>query len=173
VLLLVTAVASGTSLAEDLNAGDPFVTDTADIIDGLLREPPSPALPSGVRARAIAHPEALNSVNLRVRFDTGSARLKPESIGLLDSLCEALIDPRLRDHAVLVAGHTDDTGSDAFNLALSLRRAESVRDYAVKVRGLDPARFVVHGFGERSPLNANASSIQREVNRRVETALLP
>jgi OmpA-OmpF porin, OOP family len=68
---------------------------------------------------------------------------------------------------VLIVGYTDNIGSLQYNLALSLRRAESVRDYMVS-RGIPGARLSVTGLGMTDPLVSNSTPQGRAVNRRVE-----
>jgi len=68
---------------------------------------------------------------------------------------------------VRVEGHTDSIGSDEYNQALSVRRAESVYRYLVN-RGVDPERFTVEGFGKTRPIASNETEAGRAQNRRVE-----
>ncbi len=68
---------------------------------------------------------------------------------------------------VQIVGHTDDIGSAQYNLALSVRRAEAVRDY-VSARGIDAGRLSIAGRGETQPLVSNATPEGQAVNRRVE-----
>ncbi|MEZ4362357.1 MAG: OmpA family protein [Kofleriaceae bacterium] len=100
-----------------------------------------------------------------VFFDTRKATIKRVSFRLLDDVAQALADhPTLQ---VRVEGHTDSQGSDKFNLNLSQRRAESVRAYLIN-KGIDQARMVAEGYGERVPLADNRTSKGRAQNRRVE-----
>ena len=71
---------------------------------------------------------------------------------------------------VTVVGHTDSTGSDAINQALSVERAQSVRNY-LSVRGVDAQRIDVHGRGSHEPIASNTSDSGRAQNRRVEIFL--
>jgi OOP family OmpA-OmpF porin len=72
---------------------------------------------------------------------------------------------------VIVSGHTDDIGSDAYNLELSLNRAGSVADYLIN-KGIDPARIKTQGFGKQTPLQKGNEEATRAVNRRVEIRFL-
>jgi OOP family OmpA-OmpF porin len=67
---------------------------------------------------------------------------------------------------VLIEGHTDSKGSDAYNLSLSDRRAKSVYDYLTS-RGVDPARLSSIGKGESMPIADNETEEGRQQNRRV------
>ncbi|MBW2723405.1 MAG: OmpA family protein [Deltaproteobacteria bacterium] len=73
---------------------------------------------------------------------------------------------------VEVAGHTDSTGEDAYNLELSGRRAETVAGYLVR-QGIDRDRLLVLKFGEREPIADNGTPAGRLQNRRVEITLVP
>lgn len=101
-----------------------------------------------------------------VSFDTGRADIKPEMRPVLDEVGRNL-DPKVQ---VTVVGHTDSTGSDAINDPLSLRRAESVRDY-LSARGVGSARIAVQGRGSHEPIAGNDTDAGRAKNRRVEIFL--
>ena len=109
-----------------------------------------------------------SKVNLEIRFDVNSARLRPKSIPLLDELAKALKDPRLLTNSYFINGHTDSDGSDEYNLKLSLERADSVRQYLVQNHNIDDGRLRVMGYGEGLPLNANRTRAEKQINRRVE-----
>jgi len=68
---------------------------------------------------------------------------------------------------VQIEGHTDDRGSASFNLALSQKRADSVRAALLR-RGIEPARLLARGVGLSRPVASNATDQGREKNRRVE-----
>ena len=71
-----------------------------------------------------------------------------------------------------VLGHTDSTGSDAYNQGLSERRAQSVASYLTS-RGVQPARIATRGYGESAPIATNATEEGRAANRRVEIKVVP
>jgi len=73
---------------------------------------------------------------------------------------------------IVVAGHTDSTGSNAYNQQLSERRAESVARYLLS-KGVIEARIESVGFGEDHPIADNSTDAGRALNRRVELSLLP
>jgi len=73
---------------------------------------------------------------------------------------------------VEIMGHTDAIGTDAYNYALSERRAGSVADFLAE-RATDPRRLVVEGFGKTEPIASNATIEGRAANRRVEIVLHP
>lgn len=103
-----------------------------------------------------------------VLFDTGRAELKPGAFGTLDRLAAFMRDNPER--TLQIEGHTDSTGSDALNLALSERRAESVRAALVN-RGVDGARIQTRGLGSAAPVASNGTAEGRQRNRRVEIVI--
>ncbi len=118
------------------------------------------------------HPNPIASVNLKFDFDLNSAKLKPSAQRLLNALGEALSDHRLATSRISINGHTDSSGSEQYNLKLSYSRAKSVRDFLTDRFRIDTNRLPVFGFGESLPLNNNITVMDRQVNRRVEIALL-
>ncbi len=103
-----------------------------------------------------------------VLFDTGRAQLKPGAFATLDRLATFMRDNPER--TLEVEGHTDSTGSDALNLALSQQRAESVRAALVS-RGVDGGRIVTKGLGKAVPVAGNDTGEGRQRNRRVEIVI--
>jgi len=100
-----------------------------------------------------------------VNFDNDSASLRPESIAVLDNAAVTLKE--WGEIKVEVAGHTDSVDSDAYNLRLSQRRAEAVRDYLIR-QGVAAERLTAKGYGEASPVADNKTAEGRFKNRRVE-----
>ncbi len=104
-----------------------------------------------------------------VNFKTASAELLEESYYVLEQVFNSLeAYPEVR---VEIAGHTDDQGSNDYNLALSYDRAKAVVNYLV-MRGIDPARLVARGYGEERPIADNSTPEGRAKNRRVEVVPL-
>jgi outer membrane protein OmpA-like peptidoglycan-associated protein len=102
----------------------------------------------------------------KVLFDFGKATLKPEA---QKTLHEAAQRVKKRAKAtVLIAGYTDNVGSDAANLKLSRDRATAVRDFFVQQEGIDSSRLEVKGFGKAQPVASNRTDEGRARNRRVE-----
>ena len=106
--------------------------------------------------------------NSGILFDINKANLKDYSRTELTKL--ATILNKYDDTNILLAGHTDATGSDEYNLELSQRRAHSVADYLV-VQDVNSERFSVHGYGESDPVATNDTEGGRAQNRRVEIAI--
>jgi outer membrane protein OmpA-like peptidoglycan-associated protein len=100
-----------------------------------------------------------------VQFDFDKATLKPGYEKELDKLVDLMTDfPFLR---VEIEGHTDDEGSDAYNLKLSDDRAKAVADHLLKKK-ISQDRVTWKGYGESKPLKPNDSEENRAINRRVE-----
>lgn len=103
-----------------------------------------------------------------VYFASDRADLLPTSAPALDQLADLLTaNPAW---TITVAGHTDNTNTDAHNLLLSHQRAESVRQYLIGKR-IAPTRLKAQGFGATRPVADNAAPAGREQNRRVEFTL--
>jgi OOP family OmpA-OmpF porin len=100
-----------------------------------------------------------------VNFELDSARLTQDSYETLDHVARSLKEwPEVR---VEIGGHTDDTGTDEYNMELSQRRAEAVRDYLMS-KGTSGSRLEAKGYGKTQPLNTNNTDEGRAQNRRVE-----
>ncbi len=114
----------------------------------------------------IEPPPVGKSIRLdNIGFEFAKATLTPESKQELDELADMLIDyPRMR---IEVEGHTDDIGSDAFNIKLSEERAKAVVDFLRK-RKVEQERITWRGYGKTKPLAPNNSEENRALNRRVE-----
>ncbi len=103
-----------------------------------------------------------------ILFNVDSATLDGDGRSTLDQVSGVLGEyPKT---AVVVQGHTDDTGSEEHNQSLSERRATSVKGYLVN-RGVDPDRLSAIGYGEGYPVTANDSESGRQQNRRVDIML--
>lgn len=101
-----------------------------------------------------------------IYFETDKADLKPESAPTLAEMAGFLAaEPGLE---VVIVGHTDNQGGLDYNLSLSHRRAQAVRQALVADYGIDPARLTAAGAGFLAPVAANTSEAGRALNRRVE-----
>jgi outer membrane protein OmpA-like peptidoglycan-associated protein len=103
-----------------------------------------------------------------VLFNVDQANLTAHGIATAQRLADVLRDNPER--TVLIEGFTDSTGSDAYNLQLSQRRAEAVR-VALGQMGIDRSRIETRGYGEAYPVAGNATAGERQLNRRVEIVL--
>lgn len=120
---------------------------------------------SGCVSAASAQKIVLKGVN----FLPNSVELTADARNVLDEAHAALAGQA--GLKVEVGGHTDSSGADAVNLALSQRRAESVRKYLIG-KGIDADRLVAKGYGEAQPIADNKTAAGRTENRRVELKVL-
>ncbi|WP_347337645.1 OmpA family protein [Pseudomonas nitroreducens] len=119
-------------------------------------------------ATKIPDPVRLDSLSL---FTSGSAELKPGSTKVL---VNALVGIKAQPGwLIVIAGHTDSTGDDARNLALSRNRAGAVRDWMQKMGDLPDSCFAVQGHGASQPIASNDTPAGRAANRRVDIRLVP
>jgi outer membrane protein OmpA-like peptidoglycan-associated protein len=105
-----------------------------------------------------------------ITFRTDSADLNSSFFGVLDSV--SLVVKEYEKTIIEVAGHTDSTGTDEYNQALSQRRAQTVATYLVG-RGVMDQRIITVGAGESRPVATNETPEGRQLNRRVELTLAP
>ena len=112
--------------------------------------------PARIRAAALALP---------VQFEFDSAEIAPSARPQLDALAEGIrMLPAIQ--AVVIEGHTDAIGAEAYNDQLSQRRAQAVKRYLVASHGIDAARLRAIGMGEHAPLQGRDPAASE--NRRVQ-----
>ncbi|HZP42261.1 MAG TPA: OmpA family protein [Candidatus Binatia bacterium] len=118
--------------------------------------PPPPPPPKGTKLGTVGE----------TYFDFDKAEIKAhDGRGVLDEIVKTMRDnPSLR---VVVEGHTDAIGSDAYNQRLSERRANAVKRYLV-AQGIDASRIDTRGFGKSKPVADNGTAAGRAKNRRAE-----
>ncbi|MGV0006217.1 MAG: OmpA family protein [Candidatus Porifericomitaceae bacterium WSBS_2022_MAG_OTU9] len=105
-----------------------------------------------------------------IHFAFNQAKLMPITKLVLDGLAESMKSlPGMR---ISVEGHTDDIGSQEYNLSLSRRRARSAVTYLVRQHGIDSGRFVVVAHGKQNPIAGNDTESGRSSNRRVELIVI-
>ena len=106
-----------------------------------------------------------------VTFDTDQSAVKPQFYSVLDDVARTLAG--YNQTYIDVLGHTDTTGGEAYNQALSERRAQAVAAYLAQ-RNVDPARMATRGYGETAPLyNPDDTEMKKAANRRVEIKVVP
>ena len=136
-------------------------TDNDGIVDGADKCPTVYAKTADGCPEAAPKKLTLEGVN----FENNKATLKAESFATLDQAAVTLKE--WGDVRVEVGGHTDSVGKDSYNLGLSQRRAESVRQYLIE-KGVAANRLFARGYGETRPVADNATEEGRLQNRRVE-----
>jgi outer membrane protein OmpA-like peptidoglycan-associated protein len=110
----------------------------------------------------------LITFNSGLKFNFNSYDLEPTTKSNLDDLAKTL--NKYDDTDILIEGHTDSSGEDAYNMTLSNERADNVKDY-LKTKGVKSSRIETKGYGESQPLESNDTEAGRAVNRRVEVAI--
>lgn len=111
----------------------------------------------------------INVTLQNIFFDTDKYDLKPASFSELNRLFSII---KLNDFSVVLTGHTDSEGSTQYNLELSQKRADAVKEYLV-LKGISSDRVVAIGVGETQPVASNQSSTGKAKNRRVEIQFKP
>ena len=124
---------------------------------------------TGVGIRRVGN-ELVLVMPSNITFATDSSTIEPGFTATLNSVSTVL--NRFNQTLIDVYGHTDNTGSDAYNQQLSTARARSVANF-LATRGVRQDRMIVSGFGESQPIATNASPAGREQNRRVEIRIVP
>jgi outer membrane protein OmpA-like peptidoglycan-associated protein len=107
----------------------------------------------------------ITSIASKIYFETGKATLKTESYAQLDALI--LILQKYEGAILVIEGHTDNVGEDAYNMTLSQQRTDAVKAYLMS-KGILESRLVAIGYGETKPIDDNNKSTGRAKNRRVE-----
>jgi len=133
--------------------------------DGVLDEADQcPDTPAGTAVNSIGCDENIAIVLDGVFFEYKSFDLTADSQEILNQVASKLV---AADAEVLVAGHTDSVGGNAYNVKLSDKRAASVKDYLVS-QGVPADKISSQGFGEDNPIASNETDTGRAQNRRVE-----
>jgi outer membrane protein OmpA-like peptidoglycan-associated protein len=105
-----------------------------------------------------------------VMYAVDSAVLKPGAYEELDRVAQVL--NKYPQTTIRIEGHTDSTGAEDYNLTLSEKRAQAVKN-ALIVRNIDPARLQTVGLGEAKPVADNGTEAGRQMNRRVRIVINP
>ena len=98
-------------------------------------------------------------------YDFDKSTLKPEGKATLDKIAADL--SKIKLEVIIAVGNTDSVGTDAYNMALGQRRAQSVKDYLVS-KGVDQSRIYTESKGKSNPVASNATAEGRAKNRRTD-----
>ncbi len=134
--------------------------------------PPPPPAPAPVPVAPAPPPKPVTekvTFAADVFFDFDKSVLKPEGKARLDELVTKLGGTTLE--VIIAIGHTDSIGGDAYNQALSVRRAEAVKAYLVS-KGIEPNRIYTEGKGKSQPIASNSTDAGRAKNRRTEIEIV-
>lgn len=144
----------GTDDAED--AGTPQETNTA----------PQPQAPASKQPQAQQPQAQARALDLEIKFQFNSGQLTEDGKEVLDQLGAALKSDKLAGaKQIVLEGHADAKGNPAYNQALSLKRAQSARNYLALKHGIPSAKLKAVGKGSSEPVDPN--NPQDEINRRV------
>jgi OOP family OmpA-OmpF porin len=147
-------VRTGTWKAEDMTVD----CGAEPVVEAKAPPPPPPPPPAPTYETITLTGSAL--------FAHDKAELSPEGKARMDEIADKITD-KDKVKSIQIVGHTDSDGTESYNQALSLRRASTVRDYAVEL-GADPNVISVSGKGESEPVASNATREGKAQNRRVE-----
>jgi outer membrane protein OmpA-like peptidoglycan-associated protein len=154
------------------NRGCPYAdTDGDGVLDKDDRCPLTPGDPQNFGCPILKQEEVevLKTAFENLEFETAKAVIRSSSFPSLNELAGLMIKkPEFKLH---IAGHTDNVGSDEYNMNLSRDRSQSVAKY-LQGKGIDPKRFVVEWFGETRPIADNNTPEGRQKNRRVEMEVI-
>ncbi len=154
--------------------GEPWSLGLGLYQGGAMRAPLQAAI-AGHRQPVSASTPVRNATTVRLDslslFSSGSTELKPESTKVL---VKALVGIKAQPGwLIVIAGHTDATGSDEQNLRLSRARAAAVHGWLLRMGDIPDSCFAVQGFGASQPVASNDTEPGRAANRRVEIRLVP
>jgi OOP family OmpA-OmpF porin len=147
-------------------AAAPADSDDDGVLDAADR---CPGTPRGVAVDSSSCPQQGEITLVGVGFETNSATLTPESRAVLDPVAANL--KKYSELGIELQGHTDSVGADQYNLRLSQRRADAVREYLLS-EGVSASQVAARGYGESQPATDNTTSEGRAQNRRVVMKVL-
>jgi OOP family OmpA-OmpF porin len=126
-----------------------------------------PDTPLGTKVNKDGCPFAVCKViTLDLKFAFDKAVINPDDYEQLKAVAVSMMD--FDTATVLIEGHTDSKGTTAYNMKLSQRRADAVRNFLLKEHGITAARLTSKGLGEAKPVTSNDTEEGRARNRRVD-----
>ncbi|CAM3626853.1 outer membrane protein OmpA [Polynucleobacter brandtiae] len=125
--------------------------------DGWLAPKKAAAAPAVTQSKITLQADTL--------YDFDKATLKPEGKATLDKIAKDL--GKIKLEVIIAVGNTDSVGTDAYNMALGQRRAQSVKAYLVS-KGVDGSRVYTESKGKSNPVASNATAEGRSKNRRTD-----
>ncbi|MGD9762529.1 MAG: OmpA family protein [Candidatus Binatia bacterium] len=131
----------------------------------LAPPPPAPAAPAAAPPPPPPPPTKRKIILRGVNFDFDKSNIRPDAVPILEQACETLKEESTIN--VSADGYTDSIGTEQYNLGLSRRRANAVREWLIKC-GIPASRITTRGFGESNPVASNATPEGRAQNRRTE-----
>ncbi len=132
--------------------------------------PPPPAPKPAPPPPPPPAPKVIDRLTLQVLFDVDKSTIT--EAGKMELQKAVAFVKKYPGAKIEVEGHTDSTGTDAYNQKLSERRASAVKDYLIKEAGVDSSRITAVGYGKTRPIADNKTAAGRAKNRRVEILIL-
>ena len=131
----------------------------------------APEITAGViRVEPLPNDRLLVGMTRETAFAVDSDRIEAGFYSTLDKISGVV--NKYGKTQLEIAGHTDSTGSDAYNQGLSERRAQAVQNYLLS-SNVYPTRLSATGYGEAQPIAGNETAAQRQRNRRVDITIIP
>jgi outer membrane protein OmpA-like peptidoglycan-associated protein len=157
----------GSEEAKILNLGDQ-AANASDIV-GFFKSSDCPEPLTRQIKKKTELTSSPKKLSMQINFEFNSARLTPAGKQTLQPVAEALASNELGNKRFVIEGHTDAKGKASYNLSLSKRRAQAVKQYLVNKFAIDPSRLATVGKGSSELLNSAAPYAPE--NRRVVIAL--
>ena len=150
--------------AQDLSEGDIYTRAPSpqEIADKLYK----PRYRSIVINDETVQKKQENIFAMLINFEFDSTKILPNSYPLLDSVGQMMNLESVGQKQIVIEGHTDSIGDTSYNLSLSQRRAQAIKEYLKKHYAVAPERMVITGKGETELYDSN--NPRNEVNRRVQ-----
>lgn len=152
------------------NLGCPLDSDSDGVFDYLDKCPQTPLDLKVDRDGCPIPKKKTTTISLLIEFDVDKTFIKPIYRDKIKEVAD-FMETHPNSTAV-IEGHTDSTASEAYNMDLSRRRAESVRDYLVNNFGIASEKLTLEWFGESRPVASNATAEGRQRNRRVVAVIV-
>jgi outer membrane protein OmpA-like peptidoglycan-associated protein len=139
--------------------------ETDKFVDS-LRNRPTRSLSLDEREKIAAVAETRPRIDMEIKFDFNSANIAKGAMSDMDNLGKALSDPTLKGSTFALGGHTDGVGGEEYNLDLSSRRADAVKQFLVTKYKLEPGQLITAGYGKTKLKNGD--NPRAAENRRVQ-----
>jgi OOP family OmpA-OmpF porin len=136
-----------------------FVTDV--FLAKVMRKPAPVPAPAPVMKK----PVEKISISLFIEFDFDKDVIRPQNYDDVKKIADSM--KKYSEANVLLEGHTDNEGTELYNMGLSRRRAESVKRYLVEKFNVDASRISTLGYGQSNPISTNGTPAGQQKNRRV------
>ncbi len=146
-----------------------FMDDDKDSISNEADHCPN--TPQGHKVNSLGcSMEAKERITLDVKFTLNKSNILPDFTSDIDKLASSLKNNK--DLRIEIQGHTDTTGTTAFNKILSQSRSNAVKQYLIRQHGIAPSRLEAKGYGPEAPVADNSTLAGRKLNRRVEIKII-